>query len=60
MTAEGTRPKRLWSEALVRGPSSRIDTNLSLEGLAAGGYRLRVSTADGSTTADREIGFVVR
>jgi VWFA-related protein len=60
LTAEGTHSKRLWSEALARGPSSRIDTNLSLEGLAAGGYRLRVSTADGSTSADREIGFVVR
>ena len=60
LTADGAPARRLWSGALDRGPSSRIDADLSLEGLASGGYRLRVSVADGSTAADREIGFVVR
>jgi VWFA-related protein len=59
LTADGERARRLWSGTLDRGPSSRIDVELSLEGLAPGGYRLHVSIDNGSP-ADREIGFLVK
>jgi VWFA-related protein len=60
LTADGAPARRLWSGALERGPSSRIDADLSLEGLAPGAYRVRVAAAGGPATAEREVGLVVR
>ncbi len=59
LTAAGDRARRLLDKRLgVRDPRM-LDVLLDLAGLAPGGYRLRVSADDG-TTAEREIGFIVR
>ena len=60
LTADGAPARRLWPDALDRGPSSRIDADLSLEGLAPGAYRVHVAAAGGPATTEREVGIVVR
>jgi hypothetical protein len=60
LTAAGDRARRLLDKRLdVRDPRM-LDVRLDLAGLAPGGYRLRVSADDGTTAAERELGFVVR
>jgi VWFA-related protein len=59
LTGAGDRARRLLDKRLDLHDPRMLDVRLDLAGLAPGGYRLRVSADDG-TTAEREIGFVVR
>jgi VWFA-related protein len=60
LTAAGDRARRLLEKRLDPKEPRMLDVRLDLAGLAPGGYRLRVSADDGTTAAEREIGFVVR
>ena len=58
--ADGGVVKAIDEMALDPAPASRVDVTSPLRGLTPGGYRLRVTATDGTSTAQREVGLIVR
>ena len=59
LRGSGEQVKRIAGRSEGQGTAG-IDTTLSLDDLASGGYRLRVTATVGAVTAQREAGFVVK
>ena len=59
LNADGSRARRVLTKTM--GAADRtIDVQLDLVGLAPGGYRVRIRSAVGSASAEREVPFIVR
>lgn len=56
----GESAKRVAVSRFRPAEGSQVDATFSLDDLPPGGYRVRVTATEGSVTAQREVGFVVR